>query len=583
MSVTPDLIRGPPLIGGRRWIPAFAGMTIRGEMHRILIGTAALLCACRSDAQPQPAPANAPKLLIVISVDQLSSDLWDEYRPHFTGGLARLAGGTVFRNGYQSHAASETCPGHSTILTGAHPARTGIVANLWHDSNAPRTDKTIYCAEDERVAGSTSAKYTVSSEHLRVPTLGDLLKGRSPASRNVTVAGKDRSAVMMSGRSADQRWYWTGTAFATDLTAAPVPQSVTRTNAALAQALAAPREPLEPPPFCAGKAQVFPIPGGGKPVGNHNFARAAGDSSAWRASPESDGAVLALSAALIQEQGLGRDAAPDVLSIGLAGTDYVGHSYGTGGQEMCLQLLSLDRDLGDFLALLDRWQVEYAVALTADHGGLDIPERLRAKGVAGAAWVDPALRAEALGQQIAASTKLPGPVIAFGGPSGDIFLDPALSAAQRTAATSALLAAYRAHPQVHSVFTRQQIARVPVPARPADRWSVIERVRASFDPARSGDLYVVLKPHIQPIVDTSRYVATHGSPWDYDRRVPILFWRRAMAPAASETVVPTVDIMPTLAAMLGVAVPPGTIDGRCIAAVAACPSPAVAGAERGKR
>ena len=61
--------------------------------------------------------------------------------------------------------------------------------------------------------------------------------------------------------------------------------------------------------------------------------------------------MLALSAALIQDMQLGRGPSPDFISIGLSATDYVGHTYGTGGQEMCLQLLSLDRDLGDFFAV----------------------------------------------------------------------------------------------------------------------------------------------------------------------------------------------------------------------------------------
>src|SRR5256885_3655037 len=108
-------------------------------MRKFILAAAALLCACRSEAQPQaPFAPGAPKLLIVISVDQFSADLWDEYRPQFSGGFARLAGGTVFHNGYQSHAATETCPGHSTILTGDRPARTGIIRNLWVDQTAGR-------------------------------------------------------------------------------------------------------------------------------------------------------------------------------------------------------------------------------------------------------------------------------------------------------------------------------------------------------------------------------------------------------------------------------------------------------------
>ena len=130
-------------------------------MRRFMLAPAAALIASSVVAQTPP----QPKLLVVISVDQFSADLFDEYRPQFTGGLARLASGTVFRNGYQSHAATETCPGHSTILTGDRPARTGIIANNWFDQGAARADKYVYCAEDERIPGSTSEHYTVSDLH----------------------------------------------------------------------------------------------------------------------------------------------------------------------------------------------------------------------------------------------------------------------------------------------------------------------------------------------------------------------------------------------------------------------------------
>src|SRR5215210_7923436 len=168
-------------------------------------------------------PARPPKLLIAISVDQFSADLFDEYRPRFSGRLARLASGTAYRNGYQGHNATETCPGHSTILTGSRPSRTGIIANTWFDLSQSRSDKAVYCAEDERVAGSSSSKYTVSPLHLRVPALGELMKAANPASRSVAVAGKDRAAVMMSGQRPDQRWYWDGKTYATDLAGAATP------------------------------------------------------------------------------------------------------------------------------------------------------------------------------------------------------------------------------------------------------------------------------------------------------------------------------------------------------------------------
>jgi len=191
-------------------------------VRKVGLAVAASLAACSPSVAPaQSLKPDAPKLILAISVDQFSADLFDEYRGQFTGGFRRLIdGGTVFHNGYQSHAATETCPGHSTIMTSRRPGSNGIVANAWVDWAAPRADKTVYCAEDESAPGSTSTNYTVSVKHLNATTFGDRLKAVSPASRNVAVAGKDRAAIMMGGHNLDQRWYRQGNAFATDLKAA---------------------------------------------------------------------------------------------------------------------------------------------------------------------------------------------------------------------------------------------------------------------------------------------------------------------------------------------------------------------------
>ena len=532
----------------------------------ILVAAALATPAC---AQPAAtAPSGAPKLIVAISVDQFSADLYDEYRPHFTAGLKRLSSGVAFRNGYQSHNATETCPGHSTILTGSRPSRTGIIANFWFDLNQQRSDKGVYCAEDERVSGSSSAAYTISPYHLMVPTLGDWLKSVRPGARNVAVAGKDRAAVMMTGQQADQRWYWANDKFVTDLKNVAVPQIINKANLAIKVALSQPRPPLETTPFCQAKAKPVAIEGGGKPVGNGAFARAAGDASGLRASPEFDGATLAIAAGLIDELRLGRQADPDVLAISLSATDYVGHGFGTQGQEMCLQMLALDRELGDFLAFLDSRGIDYSVVLTSDHGGLDVPERQRGAGHPDAARIDPNLNASKIGRDVAAKLGLPGSGLYGEGSFGDVYLDPALTPAQRKLMLDGAVAAFRAHPQVESVFTGEQLAATPVPTSSPDQWSLIQRARASYYPGRSGDFVVLLKKNVTPIADTSRYTATHGSPWDYDRRVPILFWRPGMTASAPETPVETADILPTIAATIGLAIPAAAIDGRCIAAVA---------------
>jgi arylsulfatase A-like enzyme len=240
---------------------------------------------------------------------------------------------------------------------------------------------------------------------------------------------------------------------------------------------------------------------------------------------------------------------------------------------MCLQLLELDREIGAFLRVLDSRGIDYAVALTADHGGKDIPERERLAGVADAMRVDPALGSGVMGPKLAAQLKIAGPGLMGGSSSGDMYIDDRLPAADQKRLLDAAVVAYRAHPQVEAVFTAAEIAATPLPTTPPTQWSLIERVRESYYPGRSGDFYVILKKDVTPIAETSRgYVATHGSPWDYDRRVPILFWRPGFRGATVEGPAETVDIMPSLAALFVLPVAAGSVDGHCLEGTPAfCP------------
>ena len=124
------------------------------------LGAAALAAAPAAakdaPAPPQSAPAPPPRLVVAIAIDQFAADLYAQYRQHYSGGLARLGQGAVFPSGFQSHAATETCPGHSTMLTGVRPARNGIIANNWFDPGIARADKRIYCSEDWTDPASSS-------------------------------------------------------------------------------------------------------------------------------------------------------------------------------------------------------------------------------------------------------------------------------------------------------------------------------------------------------------------------------------------------------------------------------------------
>ncbi|PJG47456.1 alkaline phosphatase [Sphingobium sp. LB126] len=517
-----------------------------------------------------PALATAPKLIVAISVDQFSADLFSEYRQYYTGGLKRLTEqGVVFPRGYQSHAATETCPGHSTILTGSRPSRTGIIANSWFDLGAARADKSVYCAEDETQPGSSSDNYVASPIHLKVPTLGGRMKIANPATRVVSIAGKDRAAIMMGGPTADQVWWLGGPKGYVSYKGVAVPPLVAKVNEAMARRLAEANPGFELPPQCAAKD--FPVKAGDKTVGTGRFAREGGDYKGFRISPEQDAMTLAFAAAAIEAMALGKQAQTDIISIGLSATDYIGHTYGTEGTESCIQVDRLDRELGAFFDRLDKDGTDYVVLLTADHGGHDLPERHRLNAMPMEQRVDTALTPKALSAVIAEKTGIAGKTLIWGdGPAGDLYFDRGLTAAERAKVEAATLALLRAHPQVQTVFTKAEIAATPSPSGPPESWSLIQEARASFDPQRSGDLLLLLKPRVMSIPESAVMgnVATHGSPWDTDRRVPILFWRKGLTHFEQPLGIETVDIMPTLAALIKLPVPKDQIDGRCLDLIA---------------
>jgi len=544
---------------------------MRRHLAALLLGFTLLLAASlpavakpREPAVAEPPAPNAPRLIVAISVDQFSADLFAQYRRHFTAGLARLQEGAVFPSSFQSHAATETCPGHSTLLTGAHPSRTGIIANNWFEPAGPRGSKPIYCAEDERDPNSTARDPVVSAWHLKVPTLGERMKAAWRASRNVAVSAKDRAVMMMGGNLIDAAYWWKGGAFAT-LAGRKLSSDVEAVNAGTSAAIAAGGGAYAVPAWCGPRDRAVPVGKGS--VGSGHFAFDPGSEAGFRVSPRLDTAVADLAIALAADMKLGQGLAPDILSVSFSATDYIGHSYGTGGVEMCIQLAELDRNIGRLLDSLDARGIDYAVVLSADHGGFDLPERLDQQALPEAARAAAELLPARLSEAVKARTGITAAedVVLADGPAGDFYIARTLAVEDQARAKAALRDILTAHPQVAAVFAAEELAAAPMPAGSPQDWSLKDRARASFDPARSGDLVMLLKRAVVPIPDPGRgYVATHGSPWDYDRRVPMLFWRRGLSGFEQPAPVETVDIAPTLAALLGLKVADGQFDGRCL-------------------
>ena len=547
-----------------------------------LVG-AAVPAMARQSQTPTPAPQASvaaltpPKLIVTIVVDQFSANLFDQYRGRYTGGLRRMADqGLVSINGYQTHGLTETCPGHSTILTGMHPVETGIPANDWIDG---KTGKEVYClaAPQNHLAHGRddTDNGPVGPDQLRVTTLGDWLKAVSPDSKVMAVSGKDRGAINLAGHQGQAFWFTDGFGLTTYV------EPGQTTEAKLAPVAAFNRDfnawtAATPTAWDYQNADCRALAGDWTIRGQtfHSVLPPAG--LKFDTSPLLDEQTLKAAEYLLDSQKLGQGAATDMLGVSLSATDRIGHMYGTQGPEMCEQMHRLDAALGEFLDRLAQVPGGALVVLTADHGGSDFVERLHDHGYPHARRADLS-EIQGVNDALKARFNLDADPLQAGG-SGLMVADAqhrSLPDPLRTQVAEAAVELLRALPDVGFAETRDRLLAEPLPdSREPEMMSLRERMRLSTVAERSPDIQFSFAQNVVAGGRVGSTLAGHGSPFEYDRRVPIIFWWPGATGEERFLPIRTIDIAPTLAHVIGVPAP--KVEGRCIDlngfAVADCPA-----------
>jgi predicted AlkP superfamily pyrophosphatase or phosphodiesterase len=508
-------------------------------------------CAPRASGQSaSPASSRAPappSLVVLITVDQLRGDYLDRFGPQFNRGLGRLArGGAWFSNAHHDHAITETAPGHATLLAGRFPRSTGIMSNFIgvYDAAAP-------------LVGATGAG-GASPHRFQGTTLVDWLRARDSRSRTLSVSMKDRGAILPVGRSrADVYWYYSDGRFTTSkyyrdtlpewvgrFNARRLPQSFAGRSWTLLLADSAYKEADSVSVEMGGVDFLFPhrIP--------DDSAQAA---SAVRATPWMDEITLDFALDGLRALSLGEGSRTDVLAISLSATDYIGHSFGPDSREIHDNILRLDRSLGVFLDSLFKLRdsSRVAIVLTGDHGVGMIPE-LAARSVKP---TPVRVNASAL------ALRLRGLAAAARIDSSHLYLAQQIVLADRNAlknrraSLDSVLAAFAMQakmlPGISRVDRIQDLLRGDTINDPvARRW--VHQLPAQTD----AELVITLTP--SSIFGAG--VATHGSPYDYDTHIPLIFYGPWFKPGKYSEFVRTVDLAPTLAEITGVK-PAERIDG----------------------
>lgn len=496
--------------------------------------------------------APRPKLVVMITVDQLRPDYLDRYKTQLTGGLARLvAGGAVFTQAYQDHAITETAVGHATMLAGRWPAHHGII------SNSVGVSDSAFPLVEGRGPGASPYRF-------RGTVLMDWLKVADPRSRGLSVSIKDRGAILPMGRTREQvYWYGRGVLTTSTYYGTTLPDWVQAFNTRNLPAQNAGRtwDLLLP-------ADKYPEPdselweNGGRNVAfPHQLpADTAGAVAALAGTPFADDYVLAFALQGVQTLSLGTGPAPDLLNISLSATDYIGHGFGPNSREIHDQVLRLDRALGAFLDSLYRLRDSntVVVALSADHGVTPIVEYTTTveKGRADRVSFDAFARTmdSALVWRLGPSTR--GHYVEFA--DGVVLLQRRIMEARGVKVDSLVDAWQREakrSPWVLRVDTRRTLAQVDTAKDDIGR-----RWRHLLPPDVPAEVLTTLKPGS---VWAAPVPAMHGSPHEIDAHVPLIIKGAGVKAGTYRFRVNTVDLAPTLAVLLQVS-PLEALDGRVL-------------------
>lgn len=550
------------------------GLTMTAHFRRMAIAAtgvavAAALMATRGLTAQAPADTTyeRPRLVVMIVVDQMRADYIELYGHQWSKGLRRLVDtGASFPLARYPYSLTLTCAGHATISTGTVPSTHGMIANGWYSRELR---KNVTCTEDASLTsvpfGGRKGVEKHGPGYLKAQTFSDEL--RIQAARPSTAVGlslKARSALTLAGHASpttyaiweeDDGTWATSTAYTT--TAWPVVDRYAAAHPVAAEYGQAWTRLLPEAEY------LFSDVAPGEPARNtfpHRFESKTGTpdlefAALWERSPMSDRALGQLAQHLVRELKMGQTPGTDVLGIGFTATDLVGHAFGPHSHEVQDTLVRLDVTIGELLDTLDQvvGRDRYVVALSSDHGVALVPEQNSAAGGRAGRYTTTAVRGAietALQSFLGA-----GPHVTTVS-DAQVYLTPGTLA--RVLATAG----------AREAVTRA-ITGVEGPARVlwADELSastptddpILRAARLSYVPDRSGDMLVVPAPHF---MTRSTGGTTHGTPYAYDQRVPVIFAGAGIRPGRYLVPATPADIAPTLAHLVGITM--AKVDGQVL-------------------
>jgi predicted AlkP superfamily pyrophosphatase or phosphodiesterase len=510
---------------------------------------------------------NRPKLIVGIVVDQMRWDYLYRYYSRYqnNGGFKRLlSNGFSCENTMIPYVPTITACGHTSIYTGTVPAINGITGNEWWDYDK---SKITYCTADDsvRTIGNISKAGQMSPKNLLVTTIGDELRlATNFRSKVIGIALKDRGAILPAGHCANGAYWYddtTGDWVSSSYYMSKLPTWLIHFNA----------EKLVNKYYLLNWNTLYPIdtyvqstpdiqPYEYKPFGtaakgfpydlnqfiDKNYGMI-------KVTPSGNKFTFDMAEATVEGEKLGSGTVTDMLTISLSTPDYIGHTFGPNSVEAEDDFLRLDKDLGDFIDYLDKkiGRNDYLLFLTADHGVAHVPFFANQHKIPSGNAVD-AEYADTLNNLL--KTKFKADKLVIEVFNYQVHLNRMLIkqlGLNKDSISNTVITFLLQEPDIENAFAIEKIDETTLNA------TIKSAVKNGYYERRSGDIEIIFKPQwIEGFEDGG---TTHGQWNPYDSHIPLIWYGWKIRPGHTYRQVYMTDIAPTVASLLHIQPPNGSI------------------------
>ena len=507
-----------------------------------------------------------PKLVVGIVIDQMRWDyLYRYYSRYSSNGFKKLiTQGYSFENTFVPMVPTYTAVGHSAIYTGATPSTSGIVGNNWFEKT---TKKNMYCTDDSTVqgVGNNDNAGKMSPKNLWATTVTDELRlSNNFESKVIGIALKDRGAILPAGHSANAAYWYdekVGKWITSNYYMKQLPDWVNTFNQkdfagnymkkdwntlyninTYTQSTADNQE------------YELALPGLQLPTFPHKLSNINSPLkySTFKYTPAAATFTFDFAKEAISNEKMGAGKVTDFLTVSISSTDYMGHSFGPNSIEAEDTYLRLDKDIEDFINYLDKnlGENNYLIFLSADHGAAHIPGFLKSHNIDAGVFSDNSIFQQ-LNKLIEDNFNIKNVILSV--QNYQVYVDQIKlknEGKDVNAVKNMIVESLKTYPFIVNSFETEKLNSTTL-SEP-----IKTMLSNGFTSSRSGDIQFIVKPGY---FDGGTKGTTHGLWNPYDAHIPLLFYGWNIKPGKTNRETYMTDISPTLAALLHIQMPSGSV------------------------